>query len=116
MKIQELKALCKNNEEQLLLLFEWERKSMDKHFKNLQNEMNNRFGVLSLTRNPTNLLMWSHYANEHKGVVIGIDTSNVIFEEDGIMINTIGLGSPQGALIRDKETNSYKKGCKAPKG
>ena len=29
--------------------------------------------------------------------------------EDGVMINTIGIGSPQGALIRDKETNSYKK-------
>ncbi len=29
--------------------------------------------------------------------------------EDGVMINTIGIGSPQGALIRDKETNEYKK-------
>ena len=29
--------------------------------------------------------------------------------EDGVMINTIGIGSPQGALIRDKETGEYKK-------
>ncbi|MEP6595890.1 MAG: VWA domain-containing protein [Ginsengibacter sp.] len=29
--------------------------------------------------------------------------------EDGVMINTVGIGSPQGALIRDKETNEYKK-------
>ncbi|MEO6330925.1 MAG: VWA domain-containing protein, partial [Ginsengibacter sp.] len=28
---------------------------------------------------------------------------------DGVMINAIGIGSPNGALIRDKETNSYKK-------
>ncbi len=29
--------------------------------------------------------------------------------EDGVMVNTIGIGSPQGALLRDKETNDYKK-------
>jgi hypothetical protein len=30
-------------------------------------------GVLSLTRTPANALMWAHYADSHKGVVIGID-------------------------------------------
>jgi len=31
--------------------------------------------ILSLTRTATNSLMWAHYANEHKGVVLAIDTS-----------------------------------------
>jgi len=30
-------------------------------------------GILSLTRTPTNPLMWAHYANKHEGMVIGID-------------------------------------------
>jgi Protein of unknown function (DUF2971) len=30
-------------------------------------------GILSLTRTPTNPLMWAHYADKHEGVVIGID-------------------------------------------
>lgn len=30
-------------------------------------------GVLCLTRNPLNPLMWAHYGNEHKGVVLGFD-------------------------------------------
>ena len=30
-------------------------------------------GILSLTRTPTNPLMWAHYAQNHYGVVIGID-------------------------------------------
>jgi Protein of unknown function (DUF2971) len=30
-------------------------------------------GILSLTRTPTNPLMWAHYADKHQGVVIGID-------------------------------------------
>jgi hypothetical protein len=30
-------------------------------------------GVCSLTKNNSNILMWSHYASEHTGVVIGFD-------------------------------------------
>lgn len=30
-------------------------------------------GVLCLTRNPLNPLMWAHYGDEHRGVVLGID-------------------------------------------
>ncbi|SMY16294.1 DUF2971 domain-containing protein [Photobacterium aquimaris] len=36
-------------------------------------------GVLSLTRNPLNPLMWAHYADEHKGVVIGINVKKAGF-------------------------------------
>lgn len=31
------------------------------------------FGILCLSETPKDILMWSHYANSHKGVVIGID-------------------------------------------
>lgn len=37
------------------------------------------FGVLSLTRNPLNHLMWSHYGDEHRGVVIGFDVDRADF-------------------------------------
>lgn len=39
-------------------------------------------GIVSLSENKENLLMWAHYANEHKGVVVGIadfPTKNSIF-------------------------------------
>lgn len=39
----------------------------------LKNRLSTKFGVLSLTRQPLNPLMWSHYGDSHKGVVIGID-------------------------------------------
>lgn len=32
-------------------------------------------GVLSLTRQPINALMWAHYGKQHTGMVIGIDSS-----------------------------------------
>ncbi len=37
------------------------------------------YGVLSLTRNPVNNLMWSHYADEHRGVVLGFDVEEAGF-------------------------------------
>lgn len=48
-----------------------------------QNACRNRFSrgyvVLSLTRQPLNSLMWSHYGDSHKGVVIGIDVDEANF-------------------------------------
>lgn len=38
-----------------------------------RNRFSRKYGILSLTRQPLNSLMWSHYANSHQGVVIGID-------------------------------------------
>lgn len=31
------------------------------------------FGILSLSEDPRNILMWSHYGDEHKGVCVEID-------------------------------------------
>lgn len=39
----------------------------------IKERLSSRFGVLSLTRQPLNSLMWSHYGQSHTGVVIGID-------------------------------------------
>lgn len=49
-------------------------------FSNLRNELKksawkNNTGILSLTRQPLNPLMWAHYGSEHKGMVVGIDCS-----------------------------------------
>ena len=36
-------------------------------------------GVLSLSGNEANLLMWGHYADSHKGICIGFDSSELSF-------------------------------------
>ena len=35
------------------------------------------FGILCLSETEKDILMWSHYANSHKGIVIGIDSKNL---------------------------------------
>jgi hypothetical protein len=38
-------------------------------------------GILSLTENPKNLLMWAHYANRHQGFVIEFDATHPFFDQ-----------------------------------
>lgn len=46
--------------------------------KDIIKGMDNKFyGILSLTKRSDNLLMWSHYANNHKGYCIGLCTNKL---------------------------------------
>lgn len=45
-----------------------------------QNEAYFDYAVFSLSETKNNLLMWSHYADEHKGIVIEFDFNKPIFE------------------------------------
>lgn len=38
-----------------------------------------KFGVLSLTESPLNLLMWAHYADRHRGFVLQFDPAHEFF-------------------------------------
>ena len=60
----ECSALCFEESEELA-----SRLQFGAHF----NRLSRKYGVLSLTRNPLNALMWAHYGDDHRGVVIGID-------------------------------------------
>ncbi|EDN56081.1 hypothetical protein VEx25_2057 [Vibrio antiquarius] len=52
-----------------------------------KNRFSRNYGVLSLTRQPLNSLMWSHYGDEHQGVVIGIDVELAgLSDEDACII------------------------------
>lgn len=47
----------------------------------LQKTANSLLGALSLSEISNNSLMWTHYSNEHKGYVIGFDSSHQFFNQ-----------------------------------
>ncbi|MBW7997053.1 MAG: DUF2971 domain-containing protein [Candidatus Glassbacteria bacterium] len=49
--------------------------------QSLRESFDTRFGVLCLSENYDNHLMWSHYTDCHKGYVIGFDSSNKFFDK-----------------------------------
>lgn len=62
------------------------KKHIKAHQEQTFNDFNERFGVLSLTANPTNLKMWEDYSNNHTGFCIGFDSL--------IMFPYLGGGGP----------------------
>lgn len=52
----------------------------DEIFSMVMNVTNQYVGVLSLTEDPLNELMWAHYAANHSGFVVGIDKRSEFFQ------------------------------------
>jgi hypothetical protein len=48
-----------------------------------KDDLNLMYGVVSLTPHAANFLMWSHYADSHKGFVIGFDTKKLVKQNLG---------------------------------
>jgi len=42
--------------------------------ENINKDINNTFGIVSLSETPNDILMWSHYANSHTGFCVGLDS------------------------------------------
>lgn len=49
----------------------FDKNMINQFIKNKIQNLINRYGVVSLSETPINLLMWAHYANEHQGICIG---------------------------------------------
>lgn len=50
------------------------------HDKNESNTSYYDYAIISLSETNNNLLMWSHYADQHKGIVIEFDEKKPLFE------------------------------------
>ncbi|MGA2070639.1 MAG: DUF2971 domain-containing protein [Sedimentisphaerales bacterium] len=50
---------------------------LEKSQRELQKEWNQKSYLLSVSKTAQNTVMWAHYADKHKGAVIGIDFDNI---------------------------------------
>lgn len=79
---QQLKDLIQNqfagNSALFTDLLKKSAKQVSTVFSAQSNEM---IGVLSLTEKNDNLLMWSHYADSHRGFCIGFDSNHPFFNQ-----------------------------------
>lgn len=53
--------------------------------KESQERFNKKFGIVSLTANENNFLMWSHYSASHTGFCVGFDTNRLCHEAMGTL-------------------------------
>ncbi|MGZ5054895.1 MAG: DUF2971 domain-containing protein [Methylobacter sp.] len=73
-KIPELAALYESSVQKLK-----EKASSHSAGISIMDKINKELGILSLSKTKNNLLMWSHYADSHKGFVIGFDETHDFF-------------------------------------
>ncbi|MEZ8345714.1 DUF2971 domain-containing protein [Vibrio splendidus] len=65
------------------------------------NSFTSKVGICSLSRTNKNQLMWSHYADEHRGFCIGLDINNLL--DDTLLKNKVNY---QAKLPIDKLLNT----------
>ncbi|MFH1385090.1 MAG: DUF2971 domain-containing protein, partial [Candidatus Omnitrophota bacterium] len=58
-----------------------QRKTSVPSYKQITQTFFNFHGAISFTESKSNLLMWSHYADEHRGVVLGFDNNHHFFSD-----------------------------------
>lgn len=75
---EEKEAINLASDEQLLSFFQNGTYALEAYLEMLDKQI----GVLSLTKHEDNLLMWSHYANEHKGFIVEFDKEHTYFNQN----------------------------------
>jgi len=60
----------------------WLRQA-DEEIKKTLNEQVNHFRICCFSKSPRNPMMWAHYANNHKGVVLQFKISDMLNHESG---------------------------------
>ena len=67
----------------MLSIYEREKPNILNTTESLMQEFNSsiirKTRILSLTDNPTNILMWGHYAQSHSGFIIEFDKNHPFF-------------------------------------
>jgi hypothetical protein len=58
---------------------ELDKQNAEKELEGLLKHIDETYGIFCLTESNDNFLMWSHYAESHKGVAIGFDASHPFF-------------------------------------
>jgi hypothetical protein len=53
---------------------------VNKHLAEFQRRNNADYAILSLSKIPNSLLMWAHYCDSHRGLVVGLDSTHAFFQ------------------------------------
>lgn len=50
--------------------------------RNLLDKVSKEYGLLCLSKRRDSILMWGHYSDKHRGIVIGVDASHDVFRAE----------------------------------
>ncbi len=74
----------------------------------VQDYYHKKYGIISLSENPFNILMWGHYSNAHKGFCVGFDTkalANYLIKEVNEGVALYPIEYVEKIPVQDKNDN-----------
>jgi len=76
----------------------WRGRTSDTDAFFRESRFRKRLGILCLTEDPDNQLMWVHYAARHSGSVVGFDTGAEVFSEGDGALQKVRYEPPPTAV------------------
>ena len=73
------------------------QKGLSDSSRKCQNNWNQKNCLLSVSKTARNTVMWAHYADKHKGAVIGIDFDS-IFPNKGIQMDSVDYSEQRPSI------------------
>ena len=82
--------------------------------REVQRDYNRKSCLLSVSKTAQNAVMWAHYAEKHKGVVIGIDFNNVYPDTNGpsnLVMHSVSYSKdrPKMNILHEFKFEEYRK-------
>lgn len=84
----------------LVKQYRYSRNPVD-HLNKILDNMRKNMRVLSLSSSRDNLLMWAHYSNNHKGIVIGFKRNSDLLKYATPVLYSKNIPVIDGKLLRD---------------
>jgi hypothetical protein len=63
------------------------RKELAESSQKVQENLNQKSCLLSVSKTASNTVMWTHYSQRHRGIVIGIDFDKVFYEIEKVIFS-----------------------------
>ncbi len=75
------RQIKRDRESFIALILDGFQPKLAEYRRSYQDEVSKQFGVLCLSANCSSILMWSHYADSHKGAVLALDAKHSFFQD-----------------------------------
>ena len=87
----------------------YDAKFIEKLNQQMRESIGKSFGIYSLTTKRNNFLMWSHYANSHRGICMGFNTK-ILFDQTRPIFTPVTYQEdlPNRSIFDDNETDFVK--------
>ena len=101
-----------NTEDEIMGFIRKQPKSSN--WRHLGTDLFKRHGIISFTTRKKDILMWSHYADSHKGILVEFDNSHNFFNRQFLNQSNNAVGKLTKVIYSSQRLQSIKQNLSSP--